>query len=80
MLVLPLVLYAGGWLLMTAAMMLPTRCRCSAASARLVDARPDRRLLVELLIRGLSPRWAGFGIAAHLLDMAVHNVARQSDC
>jgi len=31
------------------------------------------------LIAGYLLAWAGFGIAAHLLDMAVHNVARQSD-
>ena len=29
--ILPLVLYAGGWLLMTAAMMSRQPCRCSAA-------------------------------------------------
>ena len=46
---------------------------------RLVHARPDRRRLIELLIAGYLLAWAGFGIAAHLLDAAVHGVARQSD-
>jgi predicted metal-binding membrane protein len=77
--ILPLVLYAGGWLLMTAAMMLPTALPLFRRFARLVHARPDRRRLIELLIAGYLLAWAGFGIAAHLLDAAVHGVARQSD-
>src|SRR5438874_12779695 len=77
--VLPLVLYAGGWLLMTAAMMLPTALPLFRRFERLVHARPDRRQLIELLIAGYLLAWAGFGVAAHLLDAAGHCVAGQSD-
>src|SRR6266481_2726734 len=77
--VLPFVLYAGGWLLMTAAMMLPTALPLFRRFARLVHARPDRGRLIQLLIAGYLLAWAGFGIAAHLLDMAVHRAAGQSD-
>jgi predicted metal-binding membrane protein len=39
--VLPLIFYSGGWLLMTAAMMLPTALPLFRRFARLVHARPD---------------------------------------
>jgi len=75
---LPLASYAGGWLLM-AAMMLPTALPLLRRFERLVHARPDRQQLIDLLIAGYLLGWAGFGAAAHLLDAAVHDVARHSD-
>jgi len=45
---------------------------------RLTSARADRGILVGLLIAGYLLVWAGFGVAAHLLDTALHLMVRQS--
>jgi len=76
---LPVVLYAGGWLLMTAAMMLPTALPLFRRFDTLVRPRGDRRRLIALLIAGYLLVWAGFGVAAHLLDAALHAVVPQSE-
>ena len=76
---LPLLLYVGGWLLMTAAMMLPTTLPLLQRFQRLVEARPERGQLIALLIAGYLAAWAGFGVAAHLLDAALHAAALQAD-
>jgi hypothetical protein len=72
---LPGLLYIGGWVLMTAAMMLPTVLPLLERFERLTAARADRRLLVGLLIAGYLLVWAVFGFAAHT---ALHLIARQS--
>jgi predicted metal-binding membrane protein len=76
---LPGLLYAGGWLLMTAAMMLPTILPLLRRFERLVAARPDRLGLLALLATGYLLVWLGFGVAAHLLDLALHAAVQQSD-
>jgi predicted metal-binding membrane protein len=75
---LPVLLYAGGWLLMTAAMMLPTALPLFRRFDTLVRPRADRRWLMALLIAGYLLVWAGFGVAAHLLDVALHAAVPQS--
>ena len=76
---LPGLLYAGGWLLMTAAMMLPTTLPLLHRFERMTSARSDRHPLVFLLIAGYLLVWGAFGIAAHLLDTRFHLIVRQSD-
>jgi len=76
--ILPLLLYAGGWLLMSAAMMLPTTLPLLHRFQRVVSARNDRAGLMALLIAGYLMAWAGFGVAAHALDLAVHEVVRHA--
>jgi predicted metal-binding membrane protein len=71
-LLLPGLLYAGGWVLMSAAMMLPTSVPLFRLFDRLVAVRPDRTALITLLITGYLLAWAGFGIMAHLFDAALH--------
>jgi predicted metal-binding membrane protein len=75
---LPAALYAGGWVLMTAAMMLPTVMPLLHRFERLTEARSDRRFLVGLLIAGYLLVWAAFRLAAHLLDTTLHLIVRQS--
>jgi predicted metal-binding membrane protein len=75
---LPGLLYSGGWLLMTAAMMLPTTLPLLRRFERLTSARQDRHRLVLLLIAGYLLVWGAFGIAAHLLDAALHQIVRHS--
>lgn len=74
---LPTLLYAGGWLLMLAAMMLPTTLPLLRRFDHMVAARADRAFLLGLLIAGYLLAWVGFGIAAHLLDLVLHVIARR---
>jgi predicted metal-binding membrane protein len=68
---LPLALYAGGWLLMSTAMMLPTIAPLLAIFRRLTADRTDRRALLALVVAGYLAVWALFGIAAFALDFGV---------
>ena len=76
---LPVALYVGGWLLMIAAMMLPTVVPLLDRFDRLVSQRPDRGRLLALVIGGYLLAWLAFGVAAHLLDAAVQEAALRSD-
>jgi predicted metal-binding membrane protein len=76
---LPALLYAGGWLLMTAAMMLPTTLPLMNIFRRMVDARPDRMRLFTLLIAGYLLAWAGFGVSAHVADALLHSAVQSLD-
>lgn len=76
---LPLLLYAGGWLLMSAAMMLPTALPLLNIFRHMIGVRPDRGVLLALLIGAYLLAWALFGIAAHLLDSLVHQFVQSSD-
>ena len=71
-LVLPALLYVGGWLLMTIAMMVPTVLPLLAIFTRITQGRADRGLLVAFLILGYLSIWAAFGLVAHAGDMALH--------
>jgi predicted metal-binding membrane protein len=57
---------------MSAAMMLPTSLPLIRQFDRMTSGRPDRAVLHGLLISGYLLAWAGFGVAAHLLDRALH--------
>jgi predicted metal-binding membrane protein len=72
-------LYASGWLLMSAAMMLPTTLPLLNIFRRMTDARPDRTALLVLLIAGYLMVWAAFGAGAHLVDTLVHRAVTSQD-
>jgi predicted metal-binding membrane protein len=72
--IVPVLLYVGGWVLMLAAMMLPTSLPLLEIYWRLTRRRPDRRVLLSLVIVGYFAAWAGFGVAAHGLDWTLHEV------
>jgi predicted metal-binding membrane protein len=69
--VVPAVLYVAGWVLMLAAMMLPTTLPLLEIYRRLILRRPDRHVLLGLVILGYLVAWGGFGLAAHGLDLAL---------
>jgi predicted metal-binding membrane protein len=75
---LPMLLYAGGWLLMLTAMMLPTALPLLHRFRLMVSGRADGGGLLGLLIAGYLFAWTGFGLAAHGLDLALHLAARQA--
>ena len=60
-------------------MMLPTALPLFRRFDTLVRPRGDRRRLIALLIAGYLLVWAGFGVAAHLLDAALHAAVPQSE-
>jgi len=71
---LPALLYAGGWILMTAAMMLPTTFPLLSIFDRLIENRPDRAILLTLVILGYLSVWGIFGLTAHSIDSLLHAV------
>jgi predicted metal-binding membrane protein len=76
--ILPVTLYVLGWTLMTVAMMLPTTVPLLEIFRRLTALRPERSQLLALVIIGYLGVWAGFGVAAHLADWALHQVVERS--
>ena len=74
----PALLYAGGWVLMTAAMMLPTTLPLVMVFRRLTRGRSDRARLLALLFVGYLAIWFAFGIAAHGLGLGLLALARNS--
>jgi predicted metal-binding membrane protein len=77
-LLLPGLAYATGWVLMIAAMMLPTVLALLRRFDRMTAARPNRGQLLALLLCGYLLTWLAFGAIAHAVDSAVHSFARQS--
>jgi len=72
-------LVVGGWVLMLAAMMLPTTLPLLDIFRRLTTRRADRRWLTALVIIGYLAVWGVFGLAAHLADWGVAFAVRESD-
>jgi predicted metal-binding membrane protein len=75
--VVPAVLHALAWVLMIAAMMLPTTYPLLALFRRIVAGRGDARLLVALVVAGFFAAWFAFGLAAHAADEIVRWSALQ---
>ncbi|MBV8915588.1 MAG: DUF2182 domain-containing protein [Acetobacteraceae bacterium] len=75
---LPGALYASGWVLMTAAMMLPSVVPLLRRFERLAAGRADRAGLLGLLVTGYLLAWVGFGAVAHLFDAVLHAAAGHS--
>ena len=69
----------GGWVLMLAAMMLPTTLPLLDTFRRLTARRADRRQLTALVLTGYSAVWLSFGVVAHIADWALLVVAQQSN-
>jgi predicted metal-binding membrane protein len=73
--VVPALLYAAGWVLMIAAMMLPTTLPILDMFRRITIGRADRSRLLGLVVIGYLTVWLGFGLVAHMLDWLLHVVA-----
>ena len=71
-------LHSVAWLLMIAAMMLPTAFPLFDSFRRMTISRAHRRVLIALLIAGYAAAWAGFGLVAHGFDAALLLFAEQS--
>jgi predicted metal-binding membrane protein len=68
----PVVFYTIGWVVMSAAMMLPTSLPLIRSFDRMVAGQPNRTALQALLIGGYVAAWTAFGIGAHALDAVLH--------
>ena len=71
----PAILYASGWVLMVAAMMLPTTLPIIEIFRRITDGRADAGRLIGLVVAGYLVAWFGFGLAAHAFDYFLHEIA-----
>jgi predicted metal-binding membrane protein len=77
--VLPAVLHAFAWMLMIAAMMLPTVLPLARMFRRLTASRADAGALLALLVAGFFVAWLAFGLVAHLADAGAVAIAVRSD-
>jgi predicted metal-binding membrane protein len=75
---LPPLAYGVGWLLMIAAMMLPTTLPLLRLFRRIIAGRPEPGTLVALLVAGYVCAWLGFGLVAYALDLGVRQAALAS--
>ena len=76
--VLPALLYVSGWVLMTAAMMLPTTIPLLEIFHRLTRERNDGHALLLLVVTGYVTVWLFFGGFAHALDLGVHELVQRN--
>jgi predicted metal-binding membrane protein len=76
--VVPAALHAGAWVLMIAAMMLPTTYPLLAMVRRVTEARPDAGRLLALTVAGFFVAWAAFGVVAHAADAGLRFAATRS--
>lgn len=65
--IVPAAFYAAAWILMTAAMMLPSTLPLFNAFDRVTAGRREQRRLVLLLALGYIAAWGAFGLLAHAL-------------
>ena len=75
--VVPAVLHAAGWVLMIAAMMLPTTFPVLDTFRRTVAGRADAGRLTALVIAGFFVAWMAFGLFAHAADAGLLLAARR---
>jgi len=69
--VVPALAHALSWVLMIAAMMLPTTYPLLSMMRRVTAGRPDAGRLVILVVAGFLAAWIGFGVLAHGADAAL---------
>lgn len=67
-----LLLFVAGWTLMTVAMMLPTILPLLSMFYVVTRSKPNRGILIYLLLMGYLGAWTAFGIVAHLGDWLIH--------
>lgn len=76
--VVPAAAYALAWILMVAAMMLPTTLPLLAIFRRIVGARSDAGWLIGAVVAGYALAWLAFGLVAYGVDAVVRDAAATS--
>ncbi len=74
----PATLHAAAWVLMIAAMMLPTAFPLLAMFRRITGGRADAGRLAALVVLGFFVAWFAFGLVAHAADSALQHAAEGS--
>jgi len=69
--VVPATLYALAWVLMIAAMMLPTTYPVLGIFRVMTRSRVDARRLLAIVLAGFFIAWFAFGLLAHALDAGI---------
>jgi predicted metal-binding membrane protein len=77
--VVPALLHALAWILMIAAMMLPTALPLVTLFRRVVSGRADEATLIGRVIAGFFCAWLAFGLVAHGIDAGLRALAARSD-
>lgn len=77
-LIVPALLHAMSWVLMVAAMMLPTTYPLLEMFRRVTGARPDGGTLTTLVVLGFFIAWLAFGVFAHVADALLQWAAARS--
>ena len=75
----PAGVHALAWLLMIAAMMLPTTWPLLATFRRITAGRADAGALLALVCAGFVIVWSGFGVLAWIADAAVRAAVLHAD-
>ena len=75
--VVPALLHALGWVLMIAAMMLPTTYPLLGMFRNVARGRTDANRLTLLVVAGFFVAWFAFGVVAHVADIALARGAEQ---
>ena len=76
--VLPAFAYSLAWVLMIAAMMLPTTLPLLALFRRIIGSRRDADVLVGAVVAGYALAWLAFGAVAYGADVAIREAAASS--
>ena len=76
--VVPTTVHALAWVLMIAAMMLPTTWPLLAMFRKVAASRPRRDRLVAWVVAGFFLVWLVFGTLAHAGDLALRALAQRS--
>jgi len=71
-------LFVGGWIVMTIAMMLPASAPLLAIFRRLIRDRSDRLVLLLLVVGGYLGAWAAFGALAFVATRLLHEVPSEA--
>lgn len=66
--------FLAAWLVMTAAMMLPTTLPMLTTYSRLVQRQPHAANKILLFITGYAVAWSGFGVIAFGADQLLHSL------
>jgi len=74
----PALLHSASWLLMIAAMMVPTTLPLVNLFARVTGRRSDAASLRALLVAGYGLSWLIFGLVAHGADAVLHRALSSS--
>lgn len=75
---IPALLYAAGWLLMIAAMMLPTVLPIAGTVRRLSTGQAQAKRILFALLAGYLAAWLAFGLAAHVGDAVLRATVGRS--